>query len=383
MADKIDPNLTIPLNNNSKDSPKALRDQLIPEEISHISSRILTTIDTPNYGVVKPEAIVVKTFGSAKPKVGSIPWTKRVNLGEDTETKPFVQCMVSVSDGQNLFTPQPSSITNVKGTDHDYVSMTTLAYSDDANIIVNNISVGDRVQIEYVDGIAEAKIVAFISKGNVQLSQNDSNQISGDGTNLGDYGSNSTGDGTQTRNSNTPVPDGKCGDNSSEYKAEDCKSSLLEATGQTATLHPVFWGKINDMLKEIKDNTGTTISVGETYRSKTTQFNLRKSRCPAALEKLGEQEFKSAPWSKILQNGPCLNNTPVGAVEGSSASNHLKGLAVDFRMDMNCPASNVNSSQYSKCRSQSIVFKLLSEYAPKYGIKNLNSEPWHWSSNGG
>lgn len=381
MADTIDPNLAVVLNNNTKDKPQARRDQLIPEDISHISGRILTSIDKPDYSVAKPEAIVVKTFGSSKPKVGSIPWTKRINTGEDTDTKPFVQCMVTVPDGQNIFTPQPSSISNVEGDDHDYISMTTLAYSDDASIVNNNVAVGDRVQIEYIDGIAEARIVAFISKGNVPQPDGSSSQQN-TGTNMGDYKNNSTGDGTQRKSNLPSIPDGKCGDRSSAYPLEDCKRASLDSNRQVITLHPVFWGKINDLLNQIKAETDNVITIGESIRTKQEQFNARKSRCPAALANLGEERFKTEPWSVLLQNGPCSDVTPVSAVEGSGQSNHIKGLAVDFRMDVGCPASNKNAKLYEKCRATSQVFKLLEKYASGYAVFNYSVEPWHWSSNG-
>lgn len=383
MADTIDPNLAVVLNNNTRDKPQARRDQLIPEDISHISGRILTSIDKPDYSVARPEAIVVKTFGSNNPpKVGSIPWTKRANLAEDGSIKPFVQCMVVVPDGQNIFTPMPSSITNVEGDDHDYISMTTLAYSDDASIVTDNVAVGDRVQIEYIDGIAEARIVGIVSKGKVPEPDGSSSQQN-TGTNMGDYKNNSTGDGTQRKSNLPSIPDGKCGNRSSAYPLEDCKRASLDSNGQVITLHPVFWGKINDLLNQIKAETGTVIPIGETIRTKQAQFNARKRRCPAALEKLGEQLFKTEPWSVLLQNGPCLERTPTGAVEGPSQSNHIKGLAVDFRMDVGCPSSYTDVRQYEKCRATSQVFNLLNKYASGYGVINLTSEPWHWSSNGG
>jgi hypothetical protein len=380
MADTIDPNLAVVLNNNTRDKPQARRDQLIPEDISHISGRILTSIDKPDYSVARPEAIVVKSFNSSKPKVGSIPWTKRYNLGEDTELKPFVQCMVVVPDGQNIFTPMPSSITNVEGDDHDYISMTTLAYTDNIEFI-NNLDRGARVQIEYIDGIAEARIVAIVSKAIVPEPDGSSNQQN-TGTNMGDYKNNSTGDGTQRKSNLPSIPDGKCGDRSSAYPLEDCKRASLDSNGEVVTLHPVYWGKINDLLNKIKAETGTVIPIGETIRTKQQQFDARKARCPAALEKLGEEKFKTEPWPVLLQNGPCLDVTPVGAVYGPGQSNHIKGLAVDFKMDKWCPSSNKNAKQYAKCRATSQVFNLLNKYASGYAVINLESEPWHWSSNG-
>jgi hypothetical protein len=137
------------------------------------------------------------------------------------------------------------------------------------------------------------------------------------------------------------------------------------------------------LLNKIKQNEKNyIIKVGESIRSKESQLAIRKRRCPAALQKKGEEWLKTASWSKVLENGPCINATPTGAVEGAYASNHLKGLAVDFTMDVGCPASNVNRASYDRWRGISIVFKLLNKYANEFEVENLITEPWHWSYNG-
>lgn len=416
MADTIDPNLAVALNNNTKDKPQARRDQLIPEDISHISGRILTSIDKPDYSVAKPEAIVVKTFGSSKPKVGSIPWTKRINTGEDTDTKPFVQCMVTVPDGQNIFTPQPSSISNVEGDDHDYISMTTLAYSDDANIVNNNVAVGDRVQIEYIDGIAEARIVAFISKGNVPQPDGSSNQQN-TGTNVGDYNNQTSPTGDMEHfnppKSNTagckitPVKIAPtalngwttvsgnqiCGNNQKNiitgvvYPITQCKTGVLP-NGQTVTAHPIFFDQmsviVNDLLNdpEIKA-AGYTIALTSTYRSLEGQKRARRNNCPEAVRAgASETDLYESRWRDLVAKYKCSG---VEASPAKRTTSHLTGMAMDFQMDQD-PSQFRKSQRGGECydfmRTQSLLFKKIQQYAAKNGLTNYIAEPWHWSTDG-
>jgi hypothetical protein len=51
---------------------------------------------------------------------------------------------------------------------------------------------------------------------------------------------------------------------------------------------------------------------------------------------------------------------------------HERGLAIDFV----CNGSLI-TSRSSEC------FQWLAANAPSYGLQNLPSEPWHWSTNGG
>lgn len=416
MADTIDPNLAVVLNNNTKDKPQARRDQLIPEDISHISGRILTNIDKPDYSVVRPEAIVIKTFGSSKPKVGSIPWTKRVNMGEDKDITDFVQCVVIVPDGQNIFTPMPSSITNVEGIDHDYISMATLAYSVDASIVKNMVQVGDRVQIEYIDGIAEARIVAFISKGGVPQPDGSSNQQNA-GTNMGDYKSQTSPTGDMehfnppksntadckitpvkiaptalngwTTNSGNQV----CGNNKKNeitgvvYPITQCKTGVLP-NGQTATAHPIFFdqmvGIINDLLSDPEIiASGYTIALTSTYRTLDGQKRARAKNCPEAVRAGASQyDLYDSKWRDLVAKYKCSG---VEASPAVKSTGHLTGMAMDFQMDQ--APGQFNSSQsgrkcYEFMRTQSLMFKIIKKYAAKNGLTNYVAEPWHWSTDG-
>ena len=91
------------------------------------------------------------------------------------------------------------------------------------------------------------------------------------------------------------------------------------------------------------------------YRSHQEQINLRRSNC-------GTSQW--AIWEK-----PSSTCRPPTARPGRS--NHEKGLAIDF----------TESGRLITSRS-SPVFQALQRLAPQFGLKNLPSEPWHWSVDG-
>ena len=91
------------------------------------------------------------------------------------------------------------------------------------------------------------------------------------------------------------------------------------------------------------------------YRSHQEQIDLRRSNC-------GTSEW--AIWQK-----PSSTCAPPTARPGRS--NHEKGLAIDF----------TESGRLITSRSRP-VFQALQRLAPQFGLKNLPSEPWHWSVDG-
>lgn len=91
------------------------------------------------------------------------------------------------------------------------------------------------------------------------------------------------------------------------------------------------------------------------YRSHQEQIDLRRSNC-------GASEW--AIWQK-----PSSTCSPPTARPGRS--NHEKGLAIDF----------TESGRLITSRSRP-VFQALQRLAPQFGLKNLPSEPWHWSVDG-
>ncbi len=91
------------------------------------------------------------------------------------------------------------------------------------------------------------------------------------------------------------------------------------------------------------------------YRTHEEQIKLRRGNC-------GTSEW--AIWQQ-----PSSTCRPPTARPGRS--NHEKGLAIDF----------TESGRLVTSRS-SAVFQALQRLAPQFNLKNLPSEPWHWSVDG-
>lgn len=86
---------------------------------------------------------------------------------------------------------------------------------------------------------------------------------------------------------------------------------------------------------------------GGGYRSPEDQMRLRRAHCPDPI------------------NSPASACRPPTAKVGQS--NHQRGLAIDFT---NC------STRGTAC------YRWLAANAARFGLKNLPSEPWHWSVDG-
>lgn len=99
---------------------------------------------------------------------------------------------------------------------------------------------------------------------------------------------------------------------------------------------------------------GYTLGGGG-YRSSDSQIALRRAHC-------GSSDY--AIWEM-----PASQCSPPTARPGRSA--HEQGLAVDFTYQGSIIGSR-----------SSDVFQVMSELAPAYGLYNLPSEPWHWSTTG-
>ena len=92
------------------------------------------------------------------------------------------------------------------------------------------------------------------------------------------------------------------------------------------------------------------VLCGAGYRSIESQIALRRAHCPDV-------------WSS-----PASACSPPTARPG--ASMHERGLAIDFT----CNGGSITRS--SPC------FAFLIEHAPDFGLHNLPSEPWHYSTDG-
>jgi len=91
------------------------------------------------------------------------------------------------------------------------------------------------------------------------------------------------------------------------------------------------------------------------YRSTERQIELRRKHCGASHYDI---------WEK-----PSSECTPPTARPGRSM--HEKGLAIDFTYNGKGIGSRDNPG-----------FQWLARNAARFGLKNLPSEPWHWSVNG-
>ena len=118
-------------------------------------------------------------------------------------------------------------------------------------------------------------------------------------------------------------------------------------------VHESIANKVHDLLVHAaRDGIGLS---GGGYRSAASQIALRRAHC-------GTSEW--AIWQK-----PSYQCRPPTARPGKSM--HELGLAIDFRHN----GRGVTSRN-------SEAFRWLARNAATYGLKNLPSEPWHWSTNG-
>lgn len=97
---------------------------------------------------------------------------------------------------------------------------------------------------------------------------------------------------------------------------------------------------------------GTTLTVGNSYRSSDQQIELRKKHCGTSHFAIYEMSASSC--------------SPPTARPGTSR--HERGLAIDFA---NCSTRSTGCYQW------------LAANAESFGFYNLPSEAWHWSVDGG
>jgi LAS superfamily LD-carboxypeptidase LdcB len=90
----------------------------------------------------------------------------------------------------------------------------------------------------------------------------------------------------------------------------------------------------------------------------------------------GYRSSEAQKQARIRNGCPDVYNAPPSSCRTPTArpgqSMHERGLAVDFT----CNGGGVISSRSSPC------FQWLNSNAGSYGLRNLPSEPWHWSTNG-
>ena len=132
-------------------------------------------------------------------------------------------------------------------------------------------------------------------------------------------------------------------DNNNLFKIRIC---TVQGIGQ---VNAQIAKNVDDLLNAAKAS-GVTLT-GSAFRTMASQISLRKAHCGSSNYDIYEKP-----------SGQC---SPPTARPGYS--NHQMGLAIDF----------------GKCGSRaSECYKWLASNAQKYGLKNLPSEPWHWSVDG-
>lgn len=388
MADEIEAllrNYNKLTNNKGAGRLSPQRDAIVRETHNEHLVRVSLEHDKPDFISGKKTwiAVVVKAL-QGPPALGSTAEYVYNNMNLNGQDPNFTHCLAFIPDAHDLVTPLPDDIssnadlTNPK----NYIPLTMASYFYSFSPSKLPIAEGAEIEVQFNDNEMNEGIILNVIKSSPSQQKAKDERKDGDGSTVGD--SDTTGDGTQVDNND--AADGKCGDGKT-YPYEDCKTAPLTSTKQTVTLHPTFWNNLDNLLTTIKDNENLIITVGESIRSQARQLQIRKNRCPEWNGCVTEEQLKTDRWTNIITKCGCKDKTPVAAVTGPYASNHLKGLAVDFKMDVKpCPANTVDPVNYEKCRQNSKVYKALAKYADKTKVKNLEGakgEPWHWSHNGG
>ncbi len=118
-------------------------------------------------------------------------------------------------------------------------------------------------------------------------------------------------------------------------------------------VHEAIANKVQDLLEHAARD-GIRLTGGG-YRSAASQIALRRAHCG------------TSQWA--IYQKPSYQCRPPTARPGRSM--HERGLAIDFRHN----GRGVTSRN-------STAFRWLAANAATYGLYNLPSEPWHWSTNG-
>ncbi len=109
-----------------------------------------------------------------------------------------------------------------------------------------------------------------------------------------------------------------------------------------------------DNLVRAAQNDGVSLGGGG-YRSADAQISLRRQNC-------GSSNY-------AIYEAPASSCSPPTARPGQSM--HERGLAIDFTYNGSGISSHSNPG-----------YQWLAAHAAEYGLYNLPSEPWHWSTTG-
>lgn len=153
---------------------------------------------------------------------------------------------------------------------------------------------------------------------------------------------------------NVRPPSSGGGGNSTVGTVSPSLSSVSCPGGGSITVANSIAGSLQSMLNAAS-SAGVTLCGGG-YRSSAGQIATRMANCGTSYYAIYEM--------------PPSQCSPPTARPGTSM--HEQGLAIDFT----CNGGGVITSHSSPC------FVWLDANAGSYGLANLPSEPWHWSSNG-
>ena len=128
------------------------------------------------------------------------------------------------------------------------------------------------------------------------------------------------------------------------------KATCTTTSTRSITVNTALVQDLRDLLADAKA-AGLKLCGGG-YRDPAAQIAVRKANCGTTYYDIYEK--------------PASECTPPTARPGTSM--HEKGLAVDFE---SC------DTRTTAC------YTWLAKHASTYGLKNLPSEPWHWSTTGG
>ena len=125
---------------------------------------------------------------------------------------------------------------------------------------------------------------------------------------------------------------------------DDTANGIVQIPGIAGGVNASISGQVSRMINDARSR--GIILTGTGYRSPERQLALRFQNCPD-------------PYSS-----PASACSPPTALPGTSM--HERGLAIDF----------------DNCSYGSAVYNWLRANASRYGLRNLPSESWHWSTTG-
>jgi hypothetical protein len=127
------------------------------------------------------------------------------------------------------------------------------------------------------------------------------------------------------------------------------KAATVRLPGTTIDVHHLIAERVSAMIDAARAE-GVALD-GWGWRSHQRQIELRVDHCGAD------------PYS--VYEAPASSCSPPTARPGNSM--HERGVAIDFK----------------ECDTRATTcYRWLAEHAHLYGLYNLPSEPWHWSTNG-